>query len=151
MSGRRLSGRSAMVATLGLLLASLGGTGTALALPPPTGSWSAWAAIPGDEETASAPAAVTYRTRFFVFFRSADVIAAGDIVRTDRYPMLDLSRGGSIDGAIEALNAIVELTVPERNQMGGTRVVPGTAASPMSLMSSTIATCSRSSATVSKR
>jgi len=39
--------------------------------------------------------------------------------------MVDLSRGGSIDGLIEALNKIVELTVPERNQMGGTRVVPG--------------------------
>jgi len=72
-----------------------------------------------------APAPAHTDGDLFVFFRSADVIAAGDIFRTDRYPMVDLSRGGSIDGLIEALNKIVELTVPERNQMGGTRVVPG--------------------------
>jgi glyoxylase-like metal-dependent hydrolase (beta-lactamase superfamily II) len=72
-----------------------------------------------------APAPAHTDGDLFVFFRSADVIAAGDIFRTDRYPMVDLSRGGSIDGVIDALNAIVELTVPERNQMGGTRVVPG--------------------------
>jgi cyclase len=72
----------------------------------------------------SAPAAHTDGD-VFVFFRSSDVIAAGDVFRTDRYPMVDLLRGGSIDGVIAALNHIVELTVPERNQMGGTRVVPG--------------------------
>ena len=30
-----------------------------------------------------------------------------------------------MQGVIDALNAIIELTVPERNQMGGTRVIPG--------------------------
>jgi hypothetical protein len=30
-----------------------------------------------------------------------------------------------VQGEIDALNAIIDITVPERNQMGGTRVVPG--------------------------
>lgn len=60
-----------------------------------------------------------------VFFRSSDVVAAGDVYRTDKYPMIDLMRGGSINGELGALNALLEITVPERNQMGGTRVVPG--------------------------
>jgi glyoxylase-like metal-dependent hydrolase (beta-lactamase superfamily II) len=60
-----------------------------------------------------------------VFFRGSDVIAAGDVYRTDRYPMIDLARGGSINGEIAAVNSILDITVPERNQMGGTRVIPG--------------------------
>jgi hypothetical protein len=44
---------------------------------------------------------------------------------TTSYPVIDTSRGGSVQGVIDALNAIIELTVPERNQMGGTRVIPG--------------------------
>jgi hypothetical protein len=53
-----------------MVLAALAGAGPTVALPGPSGIWSAWAAVPGDEEAASAPAAVTYGTRFFVFFRS---------------------------------------------------------------------------------
>jgi len=60
-----------------------------------------------------------------VFFRGSDVVAAGDVYRTDRYPMIDLARGGSINGELAALNTLLDITVPERNQMGGTRVVPG--------------------------
>jgi len=60
-----------------------------------------------------------------VFFRRSDVIAAGDIFTPDRYPAIDLERGGSITGYIAALNHLLHLTVPERLQEGGTRVVPG--------------------------
>ena len=60
-----------------------------------------------------------------VFFRGDDVVAAGDVYRTDRYPMIDLARGGSINGELGALNALLDIAVPERNQMGGTRIVPG--------------------------
>jgi len=59
-----------------------------------------------------------------VFFRGSDVVSAGQIYRTDGYPMIDASRGGSIQGVLDALNMLLEITVPERNQMGGTRVVP---------------------------
>jgi glyoxylase-like metal-dependent hydrolase (beta-lactamase superfamily II) len=61
----------------------------------------------------------------FVFFRGSDVVSVGDVYLPDSYPRIDLSRGGSVQGEIDALNAIIDITVPERNQMGGTRVVPG--------------------------
>jgi glyoxylase-like metal-dependent hydrolase (beta-lactamase superfamily II) len=59
-----------------------------------------------------------------VFFRGSDVVSAGEVFRTDSYPRIDLASGGSIQGELDALNAILDITVPERNQMGGTRVVP---------------------------
>ena len=61
----------------------------------------------------------------FVFFRGSDVVSVGDVYLPDSYPHIDLARGGSVQGEIDALNAIIDITVPERNQMGGTRVVPG--------------------------
>jgi glyoxylase-like metal-dependent hydrolase (beta-lactamase superfamily II) len=60
-----------------------------------------------------------------VFFRGSDVISTGDIFRTDSYPMIDVAKGGTLQGELDALNAILDITVPERNQMGGTRVIPG--------------------------
>lgn len=59
-----------------------------------------------------------------VFFRGSDVVAAGEIYRTDQYPFIDIARGGSIEGELAALNNLLDITVPVRNQMGGTRVVP---------------------------
>ena len=60
-----------------------------------------------------------------VIFRRSDVLSVGDIFTPERYPFLDLARGGSIKGEIDALNHILLLTVPERLQDGGTRVIPG--------------------------
>ena len=60
-----------------------------------------------------------------VFFRSSDVISTGDVFVTTTYPVIDLARGGGVQGVIDALNTIIDITVPERNQMGGTRVIPG--------------------------
>jgi glyoxylase-like metal-dependent hydrolase (beta-lactamase superfamily II) len=60
-----------------------------------------------------------------VLFRRSDVISAGDIFTPDRYPFIDLARGGSIQGELDALNHLLHLTVPERLQDGGTRVIPG--------------------------
>ncbi len=60
-----------------------------------------------------------------VFFRKSDVVVTGDVFVTTSYPVIDTSQGGSVQGVIDALNALIELTVPERNQMGGTRVIPG--------------------------
>ena len=47
-----------------------------------------------------------------VFFRRADVIVAGDIVDTTRFPVIDPGRGGSIDGEIDALNRLIDLMIP---------------------------------------
>ena len=60
-----------------------------------------------------------------VWFRRSDVLAVGDLVRLDRYPDIDVARGGSVDGLIAALDRIIEITVPERLQDGGTRVIVG--------------------------
>jgi glyoxylase-like metal-dependent hydrolase (beta-lactamase superfamily II) len=47
-----------------------------------------------------------------VFFRRADVIVTGDVLDTTRFPMIDVSEGGSIQGEIDALNRLVDMTVP---------------------------------------
>jgi glyoxylase-like metal-dependent hydrolase (beta-lactamase superfamily II) len=60
-----------------------------------------------------------------VFFRTSDVIAAGDVFNTDRYPYFDAARGGSLQGVIDALNRIIDIAIPELNQQGGTLVIPG--------------------------
>jgi glyoxylase-like metal-dependent hydrolase (beta-lactamase superfamily II) len=61
-----------------------------------------------------------------VMFRRSDVIAAGDLFRTDNYPVVDLANGGSIDGTIAGLNHILDLTVPSKMLAeGGTYVIPG--------------------------
>ena len=59
-----------------------------------------------------------------VFFRGSDVVHAGEIFRTDQFPLIDLARGGSVSGLLAGLNHLLELAVPQRNQMGGTRIVP---------------------------
>ena len=60
-----------------------------------------------------------------VLFRSSDVIAVGDAYSNDRFPQFDPARGGSIQGAIDALNHIIDITVPAYNMQGGTLVIPG--------------------------
>src|SRR6185503_12069200 len=60
-----------------------------------------------------------------VFFRGSDVISTGNIFRTDGYPVIDRARGGTYQGVLDALNAVIDLAVPERNSMGGTRIIPG--------------------------
>jgi glyoxylase-like metal-dependent hydrolase (beta-lactamase superfamily II) len=60
-----------------------------------------------------------------VFFRRSDAISAGDIFTPESYPFIDIARGGSVNGEIDALNRIIELTVPAKYQEGGTYVIPG--------------------------
>ncbi len=60
-----------------------------------------------------------------VFFRRSDVISTGDIFTTIGYPFIDLARGGSIQGEIDALNQILGLVIPARNEEAGTYIIPG--------------------------
>jgi len=60
-----------------------------------------------------------------VHFRRSDVIAAGDVFNTTQYPFIDLKNGGSVQGEIKALNAILDRTGYEHEEQGGTYVVPG--------------------------
>jgi glyoxylase-like metal-dependent hydrolase (beta-lactamase superfamily II) len=60
-----------------------------------------------------------------VFFRRSDVIATGDVFQTTTYPFIDLDAGGTIDGVVDGVNHILQITIPEEKQEGGTIVVPG--------------------------
>ena len=60
-----------------------------------------------------------------VHFRRADVIVAGNVFTTTRYPFIDVGNGGSVDGEIRALNDILTRTVYEHQGEGGTIVIPG--------------------------
>jgi glyoxylase-like metal-dependent hydrolase (beta-lactamase superfamily II) len=61
-----------------------------------------------------------------VMFRRSDVVVAGDVFRTDSYPVIDVDAGGTTQGTIDALNHILDLTVPSKMlQEGGTYVIPG--------------------------
>ena len=59
-----------------------------------------------------------------VWFRFSDVISTGDLF-TDSYPIIDLEKGGSIQGLLEALNRIIDLVFPEFRVQGGTMLIPG--------------------------
>jgi len=60
-----------------------------------------------------------------VFFRRSDVISTGDLFTPERYPGIDLARGGNVNGIISALNHIIQIAIPEDKQEGGTYIIPG--------------------------
>ena len=61
-----------------------------------------------------------------VFFRRSDVVSTGDVFTTTGYPVIDLERGGSIQGVVDALNVLLyRITVSGPKQEGGTLIVPG--------------------------
>jgi len=73
------------------------------------------------------PAAHTNQDTF-VLFRRSDVVVAGDVMDTTRFPVIDLANGGSIQGEIDALNKLIDLTIaptPYIYKDVGTYVIPG--------------------------
>lgn len=54
-----------------------------------------------------------------IHFRNANVIHTGDTMFSGRYPFIDLANGGSVDGAIAALQAVYDLADED------TKIVPG--------------------------
>jgi cyclase len=60
-----------------------------------------------------------------VYFRHSEVISAGNVFSTVSYPVIDLEKGGSIQGVIDALNCIIDMAVPEARSQGGTWIIPG--------------------------
>ena len=63
-----------------------------------------------------------------VLFRKADVIATGDIIDLRSFPVIDAARGGSIQGELDALNRLLEMTVPAMPLVlkpGRTLLIPG--------------------------
>ena len=46
-----------------------------------------------------------------VFFRRGDVIATGDVIDTTRFPFIDAERGGTLQGELDALNRLMDLSI----------------------------------------
>jgi len=61
----------------------------------------------------------------FVLFRHSEVIAAGNLLSSISYPVIDADKGGTIQGVISGLNNILDVAVPEYRGQGGTWIVPG--------------------------
>jgi glyoxylase-like metal-dependent hydrolase (beta-lactamase superfamily II) len=64
-----------------------------------------------------------------VVFRKSDVIATGDIFDMQQFPIIDVAKGGTVQGVISALNHVLEIAIPSIPMPwldeGGTVVVPG--------------------------
>jgi glyoxylase-like metal-dependent hydrolase (beta-lactamase superfamily II) len=60
-----------------------------------------------------------------VHFRGTDVIALGDLMSTGAYPVIDLARGGTINGVLDGLNRVLDMSIAEFRLEGGTLMVPG--------------------------
>jgi cyclase len=55
----------------------------------------------------------------FVHFRSSDVLHLGDVFRTNNFPYIDISNGGTLQGTLEALSIAIGMAGPN------TLIVPG--------------------------
>jgi len=63
-----------------------------------------------------------------VFFRRGDVIATGDVIDTTRWPFIDTKRGGTVQGELDALNRLMDLSIhnlPIQWHPDRTFLVPG--------------------------
>ena len=63
-----------------------------------------------------------------VFFRRSDVVMAGDVFDTTRFPVIDIAKGGSIQGEIAALQKLVDTAIPSVpivSREEGTLIIPG--------------------------
>jgi glyoxylase-like metal-dependent hydrolase (beta-lactamase superfamily II) len=59
-----------------------------------------------------------------VFFRGSDVVVTGEIVDVTRYPVIETAQGGTFSGVIDAVNRIIDITVPRDRQEGDTLEIP---------------------------
>ena len=134
LSGLANGGAAAVLASEGVLLRMSAPTGEKSQFP--TGAWPtetfhgrrSYMYLNGEGiETLHQPSAHSDGDAM-VFFRRTDIVMAGDVIDAARFPMIDLNRGGSIQGEIDALNRLVELAIPSFPlvwQEGGTYVIPG--------------------------
>jgi glyoxylase-like metal-dependent hydrolase (beta-lactamase superfamily II) len=60
-----------------------------------------------------------------VHFRGSDVIVTGQVLTTTSFPRWEPALGGSYQGVLDALNAMLDITVPRFMQEGGTYLIPG--------------------------
>ena len=101
--------------------------------PTPEGAWPTDTYTSGQKEVFfnDEPVEIIYQPAAhtdgdsLVFFRHSDVVSTGDIFVTTSYPFLDVEHGGGIQGEIDALNRILDITIPRHDEEGGTYVIPG--------------------------
>jgi glyoxylase-like metal-dependent hydrolase (beta-lactamase superfamily II) len=101
--------------------------------PTPPASWPTDIYVSGQKEIFfnDEPVEVIYQPAAhtdgdsLVFFRHSDVVSTGDIFTTTSFPFIDVEHGGSIQGEIDALNRILDITIPKHDEEGGTYVIPG--------------------------
>jgi cyclase len=99
----------------------------------PTGAWPTDTYVSGQKEVFFNEEPVEVRWQpsahtdgdSVVVFRRSDVVVTGDIFNMVSYPFIDLERGGSIQGEIDALNNIMDIAIPKHEEEGGTYIVPG--------------------------
>jgi glyoxylase-like metal-dependent hydrolase (beta-lactamase superfamily II) len=60
-----------------------------------------------------------------VLFRRSDVVSTGDIFDPTEYPIIDLKKGGSLQGVLEGLNRLRQIAIPADHMEGGTAIIPG--------------------------
>ena len=60
-----------------------------------------------------------------VQFRESEVLVAGDVFNMASYPLIDVDKGGSIQGVVDALNWLLDMAIVEHMMEGGTVIVPG--------------------------
>lgn len=60
-----------------------------------------------------------------VYFRGSNVLVSGDLYTTVSLPMVNHALGGTYRGVLDALNALLDITVPDDLAEGGTYVIPG--------------------------
>src|SRR5262245_18229449 len=61
----------------------------------------------------------------YIYFRYSDVIAAGEIYIRVTYPIIDVEKGGTVNGVIDGLAQILDTAYPEFRAQGGTVIIPG--------------------------
>ena len=60
----------------------------------------------------------------FVWFRYSDVIVTGEVYNTITYPVIDVAKGGTINGVIDGLAQIMDVGYAEFRSSGGTEIIP---------------------------
>ncbi|MBI4263449.1 MAG: hypothetical protein HY657_03655 [Acidobacteria bacterium] len=64
-----------------------------------------------------------------VYFRRSDVVVAGEVYSTKRFPLVAREHGGTVEGVLAGLNRIVDIAVPDvvvnSFAEGGTLIIPG--------------------------
>jgi glyoxylase-like metal-dependent hydrolase (beta-lactamase superfamily II) len=60
-----------------------------------------------------------------VHFRGSNVLVTGDVFTTTSLPLVDRTRGGTYAGELDALNTLLDITVPDDLMEGGTYIIPG--------------------------